>query len=95
MVNGLFSSTLFLPPKISYKEAMDVWSMQNVSVVFEVVAHQLLCNCEFHRKFRGIKKRKDKRKMKEETPFPTFPVVSANFLNALMEARLLTKEKLA
>lgn len=93
MVNGLFSSALFLSSKISSKEAVNVWSMQNASVAFDVVAVQLLCNCEFHRKFRGIKKRKDKKeRIKEETPFPTF--MSVNFLNALMEARLLTKLKL-
>lgn len=70
---------------------MNIWSTQNISVAFEVVALQLLCNCEFHRKFRGNKR--EKIKEKEETPLPT--VVFANFLNALMEARLLTKLKLA
>lgn len=35
--------------------------------------------------------KREKMKEKEETPFATFPVVSDNFLDALMEARLLTK----
>ena len=70
-----------------------------MSEAFGVVAPELLCNCESrvmllvsnHGKFREELK-KDKIKEKGKTPFPI--VVSANLLNALMEASLLANLKL-